>query len=209
MTDSYRTIEGGASAEYEEKKSRFIAQVAHVETEDEAVAFLDKVRSAHPMARHNVYAYVLREGNRVRYSDDGEPAKTSGLPTLSVIEHEDLKDVICVTTRYFGGTLLGTGGLVRAYTRAAQDAFEAAQKVLFVECVDVSVAIEYSLYDTVRHWAEQKQIQIVQSDFANNVTLVLRIRLSDAEATLLTLTEITHGQAAITTGEASFRPLAI
>ena len=113
---SYKTIVGTAQAEYEEKKSRFIGQVAHVETEEEAVAFLDGIRSANPMARHNVYAYVLRADNRVRYSDDGEPARTSGLPTLDVIEHAGLKDVICVTTRYFGGTLLGTGGLVRAYT---------------------------------------------------------------------------------------------
>ena len=152
--DSYRTIEGTASAEYEEKKSRFIGQVAHVETEEQAVAFLDGVRAANPMARHNVYAYVLRANNRTRYSDDGEPARTSGLPTLSVIEHAGLKDVICVTTRYFGGTLLGTGGLVRAYAKAAQDAFAAARTVVYAECVDLTVSVDYSLYDQVRHWLD-------------------------------------------------------
>ena len=145
--EPYKTIDGTAQAEYEEKKSRFIGQVAHVETEEEAVAFLDGVRSANPMARHNVYAYVLREGNRTRYSDDGEPPRTSGLPTLSVIEHAGLKDVICVTTRYFGGTLLGTGGLVRAYTKAAQDAFAAARLVEFAECVDIMVSVSYAHYE--------------------------------------------------------------
>ena len=155
----YKTIEGTAQAEYEEKKSRFIGQVAHVETEDEAVSFLNGVRAANPMARHNVYAYVLRAGNRVRYSDDGEPARTSGLPTLEVIEHAGLKDVICVTTRYFGGTLLGTGGLVRAYTKAAQDAFAAARHVTFAECVDIMVSVEYPRYDQLTHWLAEQGIQ--------------------------------------------------
>ena len=130
--EPFITIEGTATGEYEEKKSRFIAAVQHVQTEDEALAFLARIRAENPMARHNVYAYVLRENNRVRYSDDGEPQKTAGLPTLSVIEHRGLKDVICVVTRYFGGTLLGTGGLVRAYTKGdARSALAAAQLVTF------------------------------------------------------------------------------
>ncbi|MFR1639227.1 MAG: IMPACT family protein, partial [Eggerthellaceae bacterium] len=122
---TYTTIAGRATAEIEEKKSRVIASLAHVETEDEALAFLEEIRAANRMARHNVYAYVLREGGagvqgRVRYSDDGEPQKTAGLPTLEVIQHAGLTDVIAVVTRYFGGVLLGTGGLVRAYTQATQ-----------------------------------------------------------------------------------------
>lgn len=209
MADSYKTIQGEASAEYEEKKSRFIAQVAHVETEDEAVLFLERVRSAHPMARHNVYAYILRENNRVRYSDDGEPAKTSGLPTLAVLEHDDLTDIICVTTRYFGGTLLGTGGLVRAYTKAAQDACAAAQKVIYAECVDVRIELDYPLYDTIKHWTDQQGIPIIQSDFTNVVAVVLRVRSAEAQGTQQALTELTHGQALITMGVASFQPLAL
>ena len=139
---SYTTIAGRATAEIEEKKSRFIASLAHVETEDEALAFLEEIRAANRMARHNVYAYVLREGGagaqgRVRYSDDGEPQKTAGLPTLEVIQHAGLTDVIAVVTRYFGGVLLGTGGLVRAYTQATQAGIEAAELVVVSRCVDI------------------------------------------------------------------------
>ena len=112
--EAYITIEGRAVAEIEEKKSRFIASVAHVETEEEALAFLEEIRAANRMARHNVYAYVLRSadgegagGERVRYSDDGEPQKTAGLPTLEVIRHAGLTDIAVVVTRYLGGVLLG------------------------------------------------------------------------------------------------------
>ena len=104
--EEYRTIRGTASGEYEEKKSRFIAAAAHVETEAEAVAFLEQIRAANRTARHNVYAYKLRAGNRERYSDDGEPAKTAGTPVLEVIGHSGLTDLIVVVTRYFGGILL-------------------------------------------------------------------------------------------------------
>ncbi len=114
--EDYRTIRGTAIGEYEEKKSRFIAQLAFADSEEKAVAFLEQVRAANRTARHNVYAYRLREGNRERYSDDGEPAKTAGTPALEVLQHSGLTDLIVVVTRYFGGVLLGTGGLVRAYT---------------------------------------------------------------------------------------------
>ena len=207
--DSYKTIEGTAQAEYEEKKSRFIGQVAHVETEEEAVAFLEGVRSANPMARHNVYAYVLRANNRVRYSDDGEPARTSGLPTLSVIEHAELKDVICVTTRYFGGTLLGTGGLVRAYTKAAQDAFAAARIVTFAQCCDIVVSVDYPLYDQLNHWLTSQDIQILDTAFAADVTVEIRVLASEAAAIEAAITELTHGAAVMLVGEESFQPLAV
>ena len=206
--ESYKTIEGSAQAEYEEKKSRFIGQVAHVETENEAISFLDAVRTANPMARHNVYAYVLRANNRVRYSDDGEPARTSGLPTLSVIEHAELKDVICVTTRYFGGTLLGTGGLVRAYTKAAQDAFAAARVVTFASCRDIVVSIDYPLYDQVSHWLESQGVQVVDTTFAADVTVEIRVLASEAEGVAAALTELTHGSAVLLVGDESFQPLA-
>ena len=116
--EDYRTIRGTATGEYEEKKSRFIASLSFAESEEAAVAFLEQVRAANRTARHNVYAYRLRENNRERYSDDGEPAKTAGTPALEVLQHSGLTDLIVVVTRYFGGVLLGTGGLVRAYTTA-------------------------------------------------------------------------------------------
>ena len=205
--EPYKTIAGSAQAEYEEKKSRFIGQVAHVETEEEAVAFLNGVRAANPMARHNVYAYVLREENRVRYSDDGEPARTSGLPTLSVIEHAELKDVICVTTRYFGGTLLGTGGLVRAYTKAAQDAFAAAQVVTFAPCRDIVISVDYPLYDTLTHWLASQGIQVLDATFAADVTVEVRVLASEAAAVEVGITELTHGGAEMLVGDEAFQPI--
>ncbi|MBQ9003674.1 MAG: YigZ family protein [Eggerthellaceae bacterium] len=206
--DPYKTITGTAQAEYEEKKSRFIGQVAHVETEEEAVAFLEGVRAANPQARHNVYAYVLRANNRTRYSDDGEPARTSGLPTLEVIDHSGLKDVICVTTRYFGGTLLGTGGLVRAYTQAAQDAFAAADTVVYAECVDITVSVDYPLYDSFNHWLTSQGVQVVSTDFAGDVTVEIRVRADQAAATQAAITELTHGQAEMLASEPAYQPLA-
>ena len=205
--ESYKTIQGTAQAEYEEKKSRFIGQVAHVETEEEALAFLGGVRAANPMARHNVYAYVLRADNRVRYSDDGEPARTSGLPTLSVIEHAGLADVICVTTRYFGGTLLGTGGLVRAYTKAAQDAFSAARQVTFAQCRDIVISVGYPLYDQLSHWLTGRGIQVLDTAFAADVTIEVRVLASEAEAVVVAVTELTHGSAELLVGDEAFQPL--
>ncbi len=205
---SYKTIQGTASAEYEEKKSRFIGQVAHVETEDEAVAFLNGVRAANPMARHNVYAYVLRANNRVRYSDDGEPARTSGLPTLNVIEHAGLADVICVTTRYFGGTLLGTGGLVRAYTKAAQDAFAAAQVVTFAECVDLTISVDYPRYDQVSHWLSEQGIQVLATDFAGDVAIEARVLAAESPAVQAAIAELTNAMAEVLATSPSYQPIA-
>ena len=205
--EAYKTILGQAQGEYEEKKSRFIGQVAHVETEEEAVAFLEAVRAANPMARHNVYAYILRANNRVRYSDDGEPARTSGLPTLSVLEHDELKDVICVTTRYFGGTLLGTGGLVRAYTKAAQEALAQARQVTFAMCSDLVLSVDYSKYDQLRHWLDGRGIQVLSSDFAGDVAVEVRVLASECDAVKSSLVELTSGQIEILTGDALFQPM--
>ena len=205
--EPFNTIAGSAIGEYEEKKSRFIAAVQHVQTEDEALAFLARIRAENPMARHNVYAYVLRENNRVRYSDDGEPQKTAGLPTLSVIEHRGLKDVICVVTRYFGGTLLGTGGLVRAYTKATQEAFDAAQLVTFAPCRDLVVCVEYPQYELVQHFLAQRGVQVLSSDFAADVTLELRSRAEEADDLAAELVNLTRGTADILVGDEAFQPI--
>ena len=205
--EPYNTIEGSAVGVYEEKKSRFIASVQHVETEAEALDFLARIRAENPMARHNVYAYVLRENNRVRYSDDGEPQKTAGLPTLGVIEHRGLKDVICVVTRYFGGTLLGTGGLVRAYTKATQEAFDAAREVTFAPCRDMMVGIAYPLYDQLRHFLDARGVHILGVDFAQDVTVQLRVRSGEAEALQEELTNLAHGAVEVLVEDEAFRPL--
>ena len=125
--EDYRTIRGTATGEYEEKKSRFIAQLSFADSEEKAVAFLEQVRAANRTARHNVYAYRLREGNRERYSDDGEPQGTAGQPMLNVFQREEVTNVCCVVTRYFGGILLGAGGLIRAYAQGSKAALDAAR----------------------------------------------------------------------------------
>lgn len=142
--DTYKTIIDDITTQFTEKHSRFIGYVAHTETDEEAVDFIDKIRSQHSDARHNVYAYVLNSENRMRYSDDGEPHGTAGKPILDIINGAELKDVTVVVTRYFGGILLGTGGLVRAYSKAAKDTLDAADKFLMVPGVFYSVNLDYS-----------------------------------------------------------------
>ena len=204
-SSAYRTIEGRAIAEIVEKKSRFIGHIAHVETEEEALAFLNEIRAEHRMARHNVYAYVLRgvggSAGRVRYSDDGEPARTAGTPTLEAIQHAELVDVAVVVTRYFGGILLGTGGLVRAYTQATQAAIEAAQVVTISRCVDVLVEVSYSLYESTVRVAEATGAKVVESDFGAAVALALRVLDGTQDELVRALTEATSGVAEIMAGD--------
>lgn len=203
---AYTTIEGQVQAEIEEKKSRFICALSHAETEEEALAFLEEIRAANRMARHNVYAYVLREGGagaagRVRYTDDGEPAKTAGLPTLQVLQHEGLVDVCCVTTRYFGGVLLGTGGLVRAYTQAVQAAVEAAraagQLVVISSCVDITAQVPYAHYEQVQRLAADCGARVLGSQFTHEVTLRVRMLNGTQQPFLDALTALERGQARV------------
>ncbi len=201
---SYKTIEGRASAEIVEKKSRFIGNIAHVETEDDALAFLEEIRSAHRSARHNVYAYVICGGGvalsapRIRYSDDGEPSKTAGVPTLEALEHAGLSDVAVVVTRYFGGVLLGTGGLVRAYTQATQAAIEAAHVVVMARCVDIGITLPYSMYDQVQHMIKNENVRVINTEFSDVVHMTLRTLDGEKDALIEKLTELTHAQSEIT-----------
>lgn len=194
---TYLTIQGTAVAEIEEKKSRFIAQLAHVETEEEALEFLETIRSKHRMARHNVYAYIIR-GNggaeRIRYSDDGEPQKTAGLPTLQALQHADLTDVVVVVTRYFGGTLLGTGGLVRAYTQATQAGIAAAQVVTISRCIDLIIKSAYSEYDQLVRLAHDCGASIMNTQYTDVVTVTVRMLDGTQEPFLKNLTELFHGK---------------
>lgn len=193
----YATIAGRCVAEIEEKKSRFIAHLAHVESEDEALAFLEEIRAEHRMARHNVYAYILRgEGasERIRYSDDGEPQKTAGLPTLQTLQHAGLTDIACVVTRYFGGTLLGTGGLVRAYTQATQAAISESKRVTVSVCIDITLRIAYPLYDQMVRISADCSAKTLDTQYADTVTLTLRMLEGTQEPFLAKVTELCHGQ---------------
>ena len=131
---------------FEEKRSKFTGRLWHVETAEDAVAKIKEMREKYWDATHNCYAYILRENNAARHSDDGEPGGTAGVPIYEVLRKEGLTDVCCVVTRYFGGVLLGAGGLVRAYTKGAKDAVDAAQIKCMAEAVKLAVTVDYGLY---------------------------------------------------------------
>lgn len=197
---SYKTIQAPCLAEIEEKKSRFIAHLAPVSTENEALAFLEEIRTQHRMARHNVYAYRLQgEGGveRARYSDDGEPQKTAGLPCLEVLRGAQLTNVAVVVTRYFGGTLLGTGGLVRAYTQATQAAIQQARIVTISRCVDISIRLPYSAYDQVLYLAKEQRAQVLDTQYADEVEVVVRMLEGTQEPLITQLQELFRGKESV------------
>lgn len=149
MAKDYKTVLENASDEFVEKRSRFIGYCKPVKTEQEAIDFINEKRSEHWNATHNVYAYSLREGNIKRYSDDGEPSGTAGMPVLDVIVKNEIFDVVVVVTRYFGGVLLGTGGLVRAYSHGSKIAVEAAKPVIMQICLVCEARCAYNQYGKV------------------------------------------------------------
>ena len=144
--ETYKTIVGRASYEFTERHSKFIGYACSTETEEEAISFINEIRSKHSDANHNIYAYTIRNNNLSRFSDDGEPHRTAGKPTLDIINGLELKDTPVVVTRYFGGILLGTGGLVRAYSKAAKEVLELAEKILMVPGVLFSSKCDYNQY---------------------------------------------------------------
>lgn len=149
MAKDYKTVLEYASDEFVEKRSRFIGYCKPVKTEQEAIDFINEKRSEHWNATHNVYAYSLREGNIKRYSDDGEPSGTAGMPVLDVIVKNEIFDVVVVVTRYFGGVLLGTGGLVRAYSHGSKIAVDAAKPVIMQNCLVCEARCAYNQYGKV------------------------------------------------------------
>lgn len=147
--DEYLIPTKDAEAEFVEKRSRFIGRIWHTETEEEALAHIKKMREQHWDATHNVYAYIIKDGP-TRFSDDGEPGGTAGMPTLQVLQREGLHDVCCVVTRYFGGILLGAGGLVRAYTKGAKIAVDAAGKSMKRVWDVIYLPVPYSWYERMK-----------------------------------------------------------
>ena len=149
MIKDYKTVQNESNSEFTEKRSRFIGYCKPVTTEQEAVDFINSKRSEHWNATHNVYAYSLREGNIKRYSDDGEPSGTAGMPVLDIITKNEIYDVCIVVTRYFGGVLLGTGGLVRAYSQGAKVALDAGNVVMMQSCLMCQARCSYNQYGKV------------------------------------------------------------
>lgn len=172
----YKTIAARCEARFVEKKSEFIGYLAPVASEEQAVAFINEIRAMHRKATHNCYAYILRENAIARHSDDGEPSGTAGVPIYEVLRKEELCDVACVVTRYFGGIMLGAGGLVRAYTRGAKDAVSAAAIKVMAMAAQVDIKVDYSLYGRLPQIFAKFDTHIESEEFADDVRITAFVR---------------------------------
>ena len=193
----YKTVEKEASDFFIEKKSKFIGYAKPVKTQEEAVEFISKIKSKYWDATHNVYAYVLRENNIQRYSDDGEPSGTAGVPVLDVMLKESLVDVCVVATRYFGGTLLGAGGLVRAYSHTSKIALEAAGIITMAQCSVMSAEVDYSFYDRLNILLSDFSAVILNTSFSDKVCVEFSVKENIADLLNAKLIDVSNGKYAL------------
>ena len=204
--NAYRTLLRPSSEEFLVNKSRFIGYASPAASEEEALAFLDSIRQKHRDATHNCYAYTLGANMGVmRYSDDGEPGGTAGLPMMEVIRQREVCNCCVVVTRYFGGVLLGAGGLVRAYSHSCSIALSAARIVVMEETAQLLCEVAYGLWDRVQHMLRSLPVQLVSSEFTTAVVFTLLVRTRDCEQVCGELTRLANGQIEILPEETSFR----
>ena len=204
ILEDYSTVRAFAQDSFIEKKSEFIGYISPAKTNDEAVEFINKIRAEHRKATHNVYAYILREGNTSRYSDDGEPQGTAGVPVLDVLQKEGLTDVCCVVTRYFGGILLGGGGLVRAYSHSAKIAVDAAERLIMCSSYPVKIKMDYDLYSRITYLLPDFEVKILDTDFGADVTVSLLVKKAFAEPLREKLIDASNGRISYVQGEEVF-----
>ncbi|MCH5315508.1 MAG: YigZ family protein [Eubacterium sp.] len=190
----YKTVEFESQDEFIEKKSRFIGYVKPVKTQDEASEFINSIKSKHWDASHNVSAYVLRDNNIQRSSDDGEPSGTAGVPVLDVLLKENLVDVCVVVTRYFGGVLLGAGGLIRAYSHASKLAVASGNIITMAPCKVLKTEVEYSFYERLNILLNDFSANIESSDFSDVVTVKFSIKADFVDILSAKLTELSNGK---------------
>lgn len=205
----YITIKNRCENSFIEKHSEFIGYLCPVQTPEQAVEFINEIKSKHRKAKHNVYAYILRDNNISRYSDDGEPQGTAGIPVLDVLKKRGLTDVCCVVTRYFGGVLLGGGGLVRAYTHAASIAADNAQIMKMCECYRLTVNTDYSLYGKIDYIISQSfETKLISSNFGNDVSVEILVKKEDISDFENKITDISNGKAVICKSQLIFEDFA-
>lgn len=193
----YITVKSPVSCSFTEKRSEFIGHICPAETNDEAVAFINSVKERHRKAKHNVYAYILQNDNITRYSDDGEPQGTAGIPVLDVLQKNGLTDICCVVTRYFGGILLGGGGLVRAYSHSAALAVETAEILRMYSCTTLKLTVPYDLYGKIAYILPDYEIKQLDAVYANDVTLTVNVKSELEKSFCNKLTDITFGKISI------------
>ncbi len=194
MPVEYKTLKQYAETEYIIKRSRFISYAKPVTTEKEAVEFIESIKQKHWDATHNVYAYSLKDGNIKRYSDDGEPQGTAGMPTLSVLTKEDVTDCVVVVTRYFGGVLLGGGGLVRAYSHSAKLGVDEAQIITLSEWSVYELFADYTYYNKLESLIRDLGGVVESSEFNESVKLTFRILPKEENNLLKKCADITNGK---------------
>lgn len=199
MLEQYKTIYEGGQGEIVEKKSRFIATVRLVKTEEEALAFIEEMTKKYWDATHNCFAYVIGERKQtMRCSDDGEPGGTAGKPMLDVLLGEDLYNTAVVVTRYFGGTLLGTGGLVRAYSKAVQEGIACSRVITKYHGILSEIGIDYNGVGKLQYLFAQRKIPVMDAQYAEAVKMQILMPVNEAEAIKKAVTEATNARASIT-----------
>ena len=199
---NYKTVYRGGTAEIVEKKSRFIAHSAHVESEEEALAFIEQIKKQYWDARHNCHAFSVGVTNETaRCSDDGEPAQTAGKPMLDVLMGQQLKNTVVVVTRYFGGTLLGTGGLVRAYSGAVKAGLDASVVITKILGVKLHIETDYTTFGKIQYILAQRELKILDTVYTDKVELEVLIPKTDVDQVMHAITEGTNAQAEMTAGE--------
>lgn len=196
--EPYKIIEYGGEGEVVEKKSRFIAHVQATHTEEEAAAFIEAEKKRYWDARHHCYAYIIGEnGETVRYSDDGEPSGTAGRPILEVLTGSGIRGLTLVVTRYFGGTLLGTGGLVRAYTQAAQAGLADSRVALMRYGYAITVETDYNGIGRIQYLLGQRGIPIEEATYTEQVSIGFRVSFEEKDKLIKDITEATAGTARV------------
>ncbi len=206
MLNTYRTVADFGQDEIIIEKSTFIGYAKPVTCEEEALAFIQEIKKKHRDATHNVPAYVLGEHNDIqRCNDDGEPSGTAGVPVLEVLKKEDVRDVAVVVTRYFGGIKLGTGGLVRAYTKGAKIALEAAGIITKVLYQTIIVSVDYTMLGTIQNHLRLQQYDTKDIVYEDIVHLHVWVALDDVEHFKNLMVEWTNGRAVITDGDIDYK----
>lgn len=202
MSENYLTIKVAGSHELEIKKSRFICSVQRVETKEAADAFIASVRQDNPKANHNCFAYMLGEHDEIqRESDDGEPSGTAGVPILEVLKQLKIHNVVAVVTRYFGGTKLGAGGLIRAYSNATSRAIEQVGLVQKVLQRDLILTVSYANYEKLTYHLKQEQINLIDTTYGSDVVVTIAVDLDSVAEVQTQITNLLSGQVTIKAGD--------
>lgn len=202
MIEQYRTVRAAGNKEIVIKKSRFIGYVMPVQNEEEAIQFIEDIKKKHWNATHNCSAYMIGERDEIqKQSDDGEPSGTAGKPILEVIKNQGLKNVAIVVTRYFGGIMLGAGGLIRAYTDGAVAAIEAGEAITKVLHREVFVELDYTWLGKVENELRNRQVRMGETTFTDKVKLTCLPIDREAERFMEFMTDLTQGQSVITEGQ--------